>query len=123
MDETSTTDMMMAGKAEIGLHDEDNAATVIAADSNFSRGNYRDGQKPVPRLREPASRLSLTMVRAHATLGPSLWPSLLSEGTFLVEYEKDYIKIFVFRCGEAIMAAVALSESGVGKEGGEEQKN
>ena len=45
MDETPTADMMMAGgKAETGLHDEDNAVTVIAADSNFSQGNYRNGQ-------------------------------------------------------------------------------
>ena len=37
---------------------------------------------------------------------------LYSEGIFLEEYEKDYIKIFVFRCGEAIMAADAVSEWG-----------
>ena len=44
-----------------------------------------------------------------------------SEGYFFLEeydYEKDYIKIFVFRCcGEAIMVAVALSGGG-----GKEQK-
>ena len=45
---------------------------------------------------------------------------LYSEGIFLEEYEKDYIKIFVFRCGEAIMAADAVSEWG--GEGGKEQK-
>ena len=45
---------------------------------------------------------------------------LYSEGIFLEEYEKDYIKIFVFRCGEAIMAADAVSECG--GEGGKEQK-